>query len=391
MVNRHRRTLMRVSIGAACVVAAATAATAATIAHVARLVVTPQRTVPDDVAIHSVAPDLTTITVTSTPDTLVPGKYGFWFAGDNGHLCVGDVLATTPSRVTRRIEAVSFGDPRRARTGRISSWWYLRPEELGLPVTSVQIDTELGSAPAWLFPCSSRSTRWAIHVHGRGTRRQESLRAITTFQQRGYTSLIVSYRNDGDAPMSSDGRYGLGSTEWHDVDAAIAYAMAHGATDVVLVGWSMGGAIVLQTVTRSHRAEIIRGVVLDSPVVNWLDTLQYQASMMRLPGVVTRAALALIAAPWARRMTGLASPIDLSMMDFVTRSAALQVPVLLMHSDDDGYVPATGSRALAQARPDIVTFIPFSVARHAKLWNYDTDRWIHAVDTWLRELAPAAR
>jgi hypothetical protein len=30
-----------------------------------------------------------------------------------------------------------------------------------------------------------------------------------------------------------------------------------------------------------------------------------------------------------------------------------------------------------------VTLVPFDVARHAKLWNYDRDRWDGAISSWL--------
>jgi hypothetical protein len=41
---------------------------------------------------------------------------------------------------------------------------------------------------------------------------------------------------------------------------------------------------------------------------------------------------------------------------------------------------------LAVARPDIVTFEPFSTARHTKLWNYDSERWNAAITRFLRGL-----
>jgi pimeloyl-ACP methyl ester carboxylesterase len=64
----------------------------------------------------------------------------------------------------------------------------------------------------------------------------------------------------------------------------------------------------------------------------------------------------------------------------------LSKPILLLHSDDDGFVPSTASRALAVARPDIVTFEEFTTARHTKLWNYDAERWNGAIRRWLQKL-----
>ena len=59
------------------------------------------------------------------------------------------------------------------------------------------------------------------------------------------------------------------------------------------------------------------------------------------------------------------------------------MPILLMHSVDDGFVPIDGSRRLAAARPDLVQFEEFEGARHTKLWNHDTDRWTELVRGWL--------
>jgi pimeloyl-ACP methyl ester carboxylesterase len=331
----------------------------------------------------SVARDHSAITLGVTTESVVPGRYSLWFSGDSGHVLIGEILDRTPTTVTRAIDEVTFGDLDGASRSRISGWYYLRPEELGLHVDAVDIPTDRGSAPAWFFPTDGDSERWAILVHGRGTRRQETLRAVPVFHENEYNALTVSYRNDGDAPLSEDGRYGLGSTEWRDVDAAIDYAVANGAREIVLAGWSMGGAIALQTVTRSEHSALITGLVLDSPVVDWVDTLRYQANALRLPGGLTRAAFAILAAPWGGRLTGLGSPIDLSTMDFVARADLLTTTILLMHSDDDGFVPPTGSRALAAARPDIVTFVPFHTATHTKLWNYDTTRWNSTVGEWL--------
>ncbi len=68
------------------------------------------------------------------------------------------------------------------------------------------------------------------------------------------------------------------------------------------------------------------------------------------------------------------------------RAGELHVPILLMHSDDDGYVPVTASRHLAAARPDIVTFEAFAVAAHTRLWNFDPVRWNSAISQWLAAL-----
>ena len=74
-------------------------------------------------------------------------------------------------------------------------------------------------------------------------------------------------------------------------------------------------------------------------------------------------------------MTRAGSAIPFDRLDVVARAAELQHPILILHSDDDGFVPSDASHDLVVARPDLVEMQVFEVARHTKLWNYDQERW----------------
>lgn len=382
------------ALGTAAIVAGglalATAAGAAWVTtRVARTVITPVRRRPQNQTIRAFDERVGTVTLRDTPDAAMPGRFGLWWGNETAYAKLGGLLERGDGTVTRELERVEFGELREGRA-RISGYYYLQPEELGLPVTSVEIGTELGQAPAWVFPApeGAGEGRWVIQVHGWGATRQEGLRAVRVYHEAGFTCLLASYRNDGDAPESVDRRYGLGGTEWRDIEAAIDYAVEHGARSIVLMGWSMGGAVVLQTITRSRSLEKVTGIVLESPVIDWVDTLEYQGNLLRLPDVMTRAAMRLIESEWSGPITGQGAPIDLRSMDFVARASELSLPMLILHSDDDGFVPSTGSRALAAARSDIVTLVSFDVALHTKLWNYDEAKWTAAIAGWLAEHVP---
>jgi pimeloyl-ACP methyl ester carboxylesterase len=371
-----------IALGAVAV--AGVAAISSLSVYVARRVIIPSKTRLEDVRVLGRTP--TSVILSAMPDTVLPGQYGLWFSEGAGHAKVGEVRQVGRRWVERELIAVDHGDLTTAKRASIAGWFYLDPGELGHPYTEVLIDTPVGQAPAWLIPAAKQTGRWLIGVHGRGVRRQECLRAVDVARRCGYTSLLVSYRNDGDAPNSEDGRYGLGDTEWPDVDAAIEYAMAAGATEIVLMGWSMGGAISLQLATRSAHAGILKGVILESPVISWTDTINYQTDAAHAPRFVSATARHLLGASWAQQLTGQSVSIDLARLDFVARAGELTLPILLMHSADDGYVPPYASRALAAARPDIVTYDEFTVARHAKLWNYDAQRFNDDIGTWLSRL-----
>ena len=371
-----------IALGAAAF--AGVAALGALSVYVARRIIIPVKTRVEDLRVLGCTE--TTVILSKTLDSLAPGQYGLYFSEGSGHARIGAILEIGPNWVVRELIAVDHGDLTAATRGSIAGWFYLDPEELGFPYEDVVIETPVGPAPAWLVPAPGESSRWVISVHGRGVRRQECLRAVEVIRRCGYNSLLVSYRNDGDAPQSVDGRYALGDTEWRDVDAALEFAIARGATEVVLMGWSMGGAISLQLATRSAHAHILRGIMLESPVINWVDTINYQTDAQHAPRVVSAIARTLVSSPWARGLTGQVEPIDLDRLDFVARAGELTLPILLMHSADDGYVPPYASRALALERPDIVTFDEFTIARHAKLWNYDADRFNEDIGGWLSRL-----
>ncbi len=188
------------------------------------------------------------------------------------------------------------------------------------------------------------------------------------------------------------GTYALGATEWRDVDAAIGVARRRGARRVIVMGWSMGGAIALQVALNSAHRDLIVGVVLESPVIDWRRVLAYQAHELGLPHSVAGLAIGALGAEWATPLTGADTRIPFDRLDVVARAAELRHPILILHSDDDGFVPSDASHDLVEARPDLVELQVFDTARHTKLWNYDQDRWSTAIGDWLRrhDLAPRA-
>lgn len=359
------------------------AALAAVSYRVARTVVTPAGRVPN-VQIVALDAAAQTITLTRTPDTELPGRYGLFTVGSVEYLRLGSVVGGDETTVTRKLLTHVPADGDLAPEAAFSGWYFDRPEQLHLHFESVTVDTAVGPCPAWEFPASVDSDVWVIQVHGRGTTRSEALRAVPVFHDLGITSLVVSYRNDGEAARSRTGTYQLGATEWHDLDAAIGYARRQGARRVILMGWSMGGALALQAAFDSPHGDVIAGLVLESPVVDWRTVLDFQGRMLRLPAPVPGLVQQMIGTGWGATLLGSGSPIPLDRLDGVARAAELRFPVLLLHSDDDGFVPADASHALAAARPDLVTMETFDTARHTKLWNYDETRWIDAIRSWVR-------
>jgi len=389
--------------GAAAVAGLGTTALAA---YFTRRVLTPDHVKPDDVMVFDVdlAAQPPTVTLGRTEETDAPGRYGLWWGGREGwrwrgHARVGEVLRADDDLVVRELLAIDRGDLS-AGPARWNQYYFSgTPQEaLGLAYQDVELTTDVGPMPAWYVPAGEpagapaggsarRWTRtggtssgdWAVLVHGRGATREECLRAVPVAHRLGMDVLVPSYRNDLGAPSDPSGRYHLGDSEWRDVEAALLWAQERGARQVVLIGWSMGGAIVLQAATRSWLSDRVRAVVLDGPVVDWHAVLDHQSAVNRVPARVTRMGHTMMRHPLGRRLVGLKHPLDLRRLDWVTRAAELRLPVLVVHSDADEFVPNAASLALGRARPDVVRVEPWEQGRHTKEWNTDPERWERVV------------
>lgn len=347
---------------------------------VARRVVTPMRR-PMDTQILAVDTGAQTIELERTANTELPGRYGLFTTGTYGYVKLGAVLSADATSVRRKLLTKIETGARVDRGAGFSGFYYASPSELHLPWQNVLIGSPAGPCPAWFFPAAS--TTWVIQVHGRGATRVECLRAVPVLHSAGFPNLVVSYRNDGEAPRSRAGAYALGTSEWRDIDSAIAYALRHGADRVILMGWSMGGAVSLQAAVGSSYRDRIAGLILESPVIDWRSVLRYQARIAGVREPLPGLAMSALQRPLTARISGADDAISFDRLDMVARAAELSTPMLILHSADDGFVPIESSVALREARPDLVTMPEFSVARHTKIWNYDQDGWTRAITDWL--------
>lgn len=231
--------------------------------------------------------------------------------------------------------------------------------------------------PTWLLlPPEPRDT-WMVAVHGRSSSRTELFRLAEIALRNGIPVLVASYRTDAwtaaPPPVTT-----LGTTEWRDVEANVAAALAGGARQVVLAGCSLGGGLVANVVRRSRLAPWVTGVVLDSPALSWSWILRHLATSRNLPTVLVPAIMA------AARLR---ARIDWDALDHLTAADEFSQPVLVLHGDADDVVPVWTSEAFAEARPDLVTLEVFPGADHVTSWNHAPIRYGRVVRRFLSRIA----
>ncbi|KOX21386.1 peptidase [Saccharothrix sp. NRRL B-16348] len=313
-----------------------------------------------------------TVALAESRVTVLPGTWGLVWPG--GGAKVGPVTQRSEGTVVRELQGVAPADGTRVRLE--TSVWSTDPATAhDLEYTEVRIPTELGDAPAWLVPATSAT--WVVAVHGRGGTRAEALRVMPALHHLGLPVLAVTYRNDDGAPRSPDGLYHLGDTEWRDVEAAVRYAREHGARNVVLYGWSMGGAIVGQFLGRSAEAGDVAAVVLDAPVVSWTKTLELQSRNRGVPEQL---------APIAELVSDWRVDLEFSRFDLLDHPPARRPPTLLFHGGADGTVPVQASRDLAAAADRLdwpLRYVEVPAAEHTAAWNVDPEAYDRALTEFL--------
>ncbi len=300
----------------------------------------------------SVGPAQRSVVLSRGPDASEPGTFALAWKG--GRAVVGAVTATTASSVTRELSAVvgrlSPGQAAGVQADRYTGdpWQALR-----IHFRSVAVPTALGPMPAWYVPGALHT--WVIVVHGLGGSRTDDLSAISLLHQLGFPALAITYRNDIGAPPSPDHLSHLGTTEWRDVGSAVDYAMSHGARGVVLYGYSLGGAMCLVTAHDPAYSRHVKGIVLDSPLLDWQATLTFQAARVHLPAFMA----ALVA-----RMASWRTGADLSMLSEPALERDLSVPALLFQGSADTVVPPYLAARFARADRRLVTYVAVRGADH---------------------------
>ena len=283
------------------------------------------------------------IVLESTEESRRPGVQGLEWQG--GRAVVGPIVDEDDGSVTRRLREVDgYLAPEMEVAFNPTVWSGDPSSALGIPSRTVAIRGELGTMPAWFVP--GRESTWTIVVHGINSTPQTGLRVVPTLHRAGLPTLLITYREDLGAPAGPDGFHHMGLTEWRDLAAAARYALAHGAEHLVLVGYSMGGAIVAQFMQRSPLAPRVAGLVLDAPVLDWQAVLSFNATEMGFPSFLSKPV------EWA---IGARIDADWGSLDAIRHPDDFQLPILLFHGTEDDVVPISTSDDFAAELPRRVT------------------------------------
>lgn len=316
--------------------------------------------------------------VTFRADRELPESYPFSFFFDNsrGHVVLSGNSRTVGSLIEYEVERWITGSPTKTMKGYVNGWLASSPADFQLRSAEIALENSGLLLPATV---TKQSNEWIILVHGRTARRAETFRAYAVFESLGFSCLAISLRNNHEASTAKPPISHFGLLEAGDLSAAIDYARLQGAQRVVVYAISMGAMATSEYLRSGGRVD---AVILDSPAVDWPATLRAQSVAAKVTDSAVEAGICLIASSKHSKRLGLQVPVDLRALGFSNWCSAFEIPILILHSSSDSYVPFEPVRELADAHAN-VSLIEFVGAGHVQLYNRSPQKYREALTTFL--------
>lgn len=315
------------------------------------------------------------------PADLVSGeRLGVRWEG--GYGTVGRILTLGDDRIEREFSFFASVTERLPEPGDLTAFEGVAypddPAVLGYPVAAAVYTSPAGAFDALVV--GEGGPTWMIFVHGRGATPREGYRIVGRFAEAGIPSLLIHYRNDDGQP-GDDRLADFGATEWEDLEAAVGFTLDRGADRVVLVGYSMGGAIALAFMERSPLADRVAGMILDAPALKLGAMVDARAADTNLPLLPIRVPPPLPAT--AKLLASWRFGVDWNDIDYLERIGRIEVPLLLFHGTEDDSVPVWLSDSAAAEYGGPVTYVRVDGAGHVRSWNVDPGGYESAVDRFI--------
>lgn len=171
----------------------------------------------------------------------------------------------------------------------------------------------------------------------------------------GHNALVVDQRSHGKSEGSA---ITFGVQERRDCLAWIEYALSRFGCDVkiILAGLSMGAATVLMATDLDLPKNVV-GIMADSPYSSPKEIIKTVCKRdMHLP--------AWLIYPFVKLGAKLFGGFDLEESSAVTAVTNTKIPILIIHGEDDRFVPCDMSRAIQKACSEMITLETVPAAGH---------------------------
>lgn len=204
-----------------------------------------------------------------------------------------------------------------------------------------------------------------IQFHGyRSTAVRDFSGGFSLARKMGRNLLVVDQRAGG---KSEGTTICFGIKEKYDCLEWIKYALERfGDVPIMLTGVSMGAATVLMA-SELDLPKNVKCIVADCPYSSPEEIIALQCKEMGIPPK--------IGMPFVRLGARLFGNLKLSGEGAEKAVRNTKVPILLVHGEEDDFVPCYMSEKIYSANPKMITFETFPNAAHGVSFLVDTERY----------------
>ena len=193
--------------------------------------------------------------------------------------------------------------------------------------------------------------------------------------QLEHNVLLVNQR----AHVDSEGRsITFGIQERQDVMSWVYYAVDRFGLDtkIILYGVSMGAATVLMA-SELELPGNVKGIIADCPYASPMEIILHVAKKMPIPVWLIK--------PFVILGAKIYGGFDLRETDAIRAVKNAKVPILIIHGEDDRYVPCEMSDIVSH-NPELVTRYTFPEAAHGISYLVDTPRYQKIVTEFMEKV-----
>jgi dipeptidyl aminopeptidase/acylaminoacyl peptidase len=207
---------------------------------------------------------------------------------------------------------------------------------------------------------------WSLHDFSGGNRMAREM---------GHNVLLIDQRSHGN---SQGNVITFGLLERYDLLAWANYAAERfgKGTPIFLSGISMGAATVLMC-SELDLPESVAGIVADCPYSSPGEIIQKVCKDMHMPPR--------LAYPFVRLGARLYGGFRLTNEGPITAVKNSRVPILLIHGEDDRFVPCDMSRQIYQNAKENITLETFPAAGHGISYLVDNRRYRDVTERFVRD------
>lgn len=194
--------------------------------------------------------------------------------------------------------------------------------------------------------------------------------------QMEHNVLLIDQRAHG---RSEGSTITFGIRERFDLLDWVDYALSRFGKDVeiLIYGVSMGGATVLMA-SDLNLPENVKGIIADCPFSKPLDVILYVGKSTSFPNWLIK--------PFALLAARIYGGFDLLETDALRAVQNTKVPILILHGEDDRYVPCEMSEEPSRINPGMVQRFTFPGAAHGISYLTDTPRYHKIVKAFVLKI-----